>query len=216
MIPKDEWMEVVNRVRSLWGNSPKWRKPAEVYRMASDLDVGHLDMAIEYYFFTTRSTAPSPSEVVTKAREYRGSRRLLSLECQHPVYGIIEDAEVQGHMMRVAVCAVCGWERTVTPKTIMTDYEREQGEPTIRPQVPDQRTDDGGRQPGTPGVGDLGDLDFSGYLSADPGDLPGSGLRDGTDGEPTGADPAADPEKDPGRVDHLPDPERPVDLPDPM
>lgn len=210
-----DWKDVAERVRDLWGSSGKWRNPNASFRFVQGLELAEIEAAVDWFFLDGSKFAPGPPEIIGKAHEYRRTRRVVTLECQHRAWAIIgDDLRPGGFHLRHVMCVTCRKETWMRPNKVMTVSERIEGEPIIRPEYPERKP----AQPRNPGRGDrftpggfepLGDLIAEGSGVPGAGDLSGGGIPEGSDrpdGDDDHADPTAGAEEGTGRASDLPDP----------
>ena len=122
----NEWQEIVDEVKSLWGNNTKWAQAVNAYKYAEPLPAGSVRSAISSLFLEGKGNAPSPSEVLAVARtlvKHVATTDEIAVYCKANghLWGIVhEEGEI-----RTVYCARCKTETTMLATLVPTAGELE-------------------------------------------------------------------------------------------
>ncbi len=119
-----EWSKVKERIEALYGKSPKW---ANATALTNDVHSIPLAAAMTAIEDSMGQYAPSPAEIITKARAQLLPQQPVHTtpgqeECPHPIWAIVEyltDGRRRGF------CSVCKLEEVRPADRMMTPYELE-------------------------------------------------------------------------------------------
>ena len=134
-----EWDLIVTKILDLWGASSKWTNArVAVYEYARNLDYTKTVDVISGMFTADRATAPSPSEVVSKARTAGALEVTPASECPHTNYAILEYHS--DGTARLGLCAACHREFTWHPGQVRTvgELDRIETDPEADPAEAEQ------------------------------------------------------------------------------
>ena len=123
-----EWSEIIDEVKSLWGNNSKWAQAVKAYKYAEPLPAGAARSAVASLFQEGKGNAPSPSEVLAVARtlvKHVATSDEIAVYCKANghLWAIVQE---EGET-RTVYCARCKTETTMLASLVPTAGELEAG-----------------------------------------------------------------------------------------
>ncbi len=124
----DEWRQVADEVKSLWGKSQRWANAPDAYRFAADIPAAAAHQAVQHVFLENRKTTPAPADVLAAARGFitdAATTEQIASYCtaSNHLWAIVNDSGG----IRTVVCARCNRTEEGPSHRYPTEAELEDG-----------------------------------------------------------------------------------------